>query len=39
MQPGDYVLETVELLAGCRPSEVALLEGLVGQRRLVMTWR
>ena len=37
LQPGDHVAATVELLAGCRPAEVALLEGLAGYRKLVMT--
>lgn len=39
MQPADHLGETVEMLAACRPAEVALLEGLSGYRKLVMSWR
>ena len=39
LQPGDHLGETVELLAACRPAEVALLQSLGGYRRLLMTWR
>lgn len=38
-QPGEHLKETVELLAGCRPAEVALLQSLAGYRKLLMTWR
>lgn len=39
LQPGEHLRETVELLAACRPAEVALLEGLGGYKKLLMTWR
>ncbi|KAL4449449.1 hypothetical protein ABPG77_007093 [Micractinium sp. CCAP 211/92] len=38
--PGpDLLGETVQLLAACRPQELALLAGLTGYRRLLMCWR
>lgn len=39
LQPGEHLAETVELLAACRPAEVALLQSLGGYRKLLMTWR
>lgn len=38
-KPADRLGETVEMLAACRPAEVALLEGLTGYRKLMMCWR
>lgn len=38
LQP-DLLGETVQLLAACRPQELALLAGLTGYRRLLMCWR
>ncbi|KAL4443818.1 hypothetical protein ABPG75_011555 [Micractinium tetrahymenae] len=35
----DRLGETAELLAACRPNELALLEGLSGYRKLMMCWR
>ncbi|PRW60747.1 flagellar associated [Chlorella sorokiniana] len=37
--PGEHLKQTVELLAGCRPAEVALLQSLTGYRKLLMSWR
>jgi hypothetical protein len=39
LQPDDHVGKTSELLSACPPGEVALLQGLGGYRKLIMTWR